>query len=154
MAFPLSVSRSRFYQFWLRLWYVSARTPKFKPLLRAEFANGDMLAQADFLFRAGYYNAAVCMTRFAFEKRLTRLALITPRWKEFRCKPTSGIAHFLYASEVIDCKTKRRFNNFYTKASKYAHSTIVEKFAAAKIIAEAESLMPVLDAATCQVLGK
>ena len=153
MSLTFAISRTRFYQFWLRLWYVSARTPRFQPLLRAEFANLCPFAQADFLYRAGYYNAAVCMSRFGVEKALLRLALITPNWRDHRAKTLNGRIQFLYHAGAIGTETRRQIERFSKRASKAVHETLIESRQAANVLAEGEALRPLIDAAFSRVLN-
>ena len=152
MALPLFNVRSRSYWWWFRFWYASARTPKFQPLLRAEFANGCPYNQADFLLRAGYYNAAVCMARFGVESDLKRLALITPEWKRFRSTSIGGVTAFLVRQGAITSETRNLLNKFARKANRYVHETRVDKVAAIHVVSEADELRPSIAAATARLL--
>jgi len=107
------------YHWWLRLLY--SRTPRFKPLLRAEFAHNCFYDQASFLLQAGYYNAAV-MARLAIEKQLQRLALISTDWQKYRCKTLSGRIIFLYSVGTIDLGAKRRLCKWSNQVNKFVPS--------------------------------
>ena len=152
MSYALAVSRALFQQFWLRI--VFTRRNRFKPLLRAEFAQECFFDQAGFLLKAGYYNAAVCMARLAVEKALHRLIMIHPDWQEYRCQTLTSRVMFLYQHEGISSQQKNRLNSWGRRANKYAHQTAVSRDAARKIVHEAELLRPLIARATESVLQK
>lgn len=152
-SFPLSLSRNRAYLWWLRLWSVSARTLRHMRLSRT-VASNDPIVQSKCLLECGYYNAAVAMSRFAIEKRLDRLALITPDWEKFRAKRTESKILFTYKAGGFDKKSKRRLSRFSSRVNKYVHSTVIGRERACRIVREAEGLIPIFDKATAVLLVK
>lgn len=92
------------------------------------------------------------MSRLAVEKRLKRLSLISPRWREFRCKTSSQMVAFLFTGEVIKHEERRQVGKFLTKANSAVHETVVDKHTALRILTLGERLRPMLDAATSAVL--
>lgn len=152
MTHALGVSRTFFYHLWLRAIFI--RTPRFKPLLRAEFARECFYDQAGFLLKAGYYNAAVCIVRLAVEKALQRLMLIHPDWADHRSVPLSSMILLLAQKDVFSKGTKNRMNRWTQRANKCVHKTAIGKAAAISIVHDAEALRPIIDRAMRELLQR
>jgi hypothetical protein len=154
MAHSLSLLRIRLFHWWLKLTHRSHKVWNFKPLLRAEFAGEDFFAQAYFLVKAGYHNAGVAMARFAVEKQLLRLVLVTARWQDCRSKTLGNLISYLHnTTEVLGKGDMKSLNKFNKLASKCIHSTKVDAVTAYNIVNQATRLRPRIHDMFARALG-
>lgn len=147
------IARTRLYQWYLQARFASARTRRFQPLLRAEFANGDKYSEAEFLQRAGFYAAAVCVMRNAIENSLRRLALIGPDWRDVRRCGVESLASHLLKRRVLSDFDARMLSRFAGRANRAAHGAEVSRDQAAKTLRDGELVRGLIDAARRRALS-
>ena len=135
----------------LSLWLAALRKRPltgYRPLVRAEFAEGDFLSQAKFLHAAGYYKAACCMARVAVETRLYRLALVLPGWRTVRRCSIETLANVLYRENALRKEQRAQLSNFGKRTSKHAHTAATDCSSSSNSIHRAEACIRVLDPVT------
>jgi len=146
----LSHWRRVFSAWWVHcsLWLAQIRRRPlgaFRPLIRAEFAEGDFLSQAKFLHAAGYYNAACCMARVAVETRLYRLALVLPGWRVVRRCSIENISSKLFHENVLRKEHRQKLRNFSDKVNRHCHATITKRGTSLNNLRRAEVCLKMLD---------
>jgi hypothetical protein len=137
--------RTRFFLWLSRLFTTRQTRRRYRPLLSADFAKGDLMKQAEMMFRAGYYNATAFQARFMIEKLVKRLGLITPKWETLRSRrKTSSAIHFLYETKIIDVHLLRQLQQFMQRTSESVHNRVVSRDTASRLLAESKVLRGLL----------
>lgn len=139
--------RTKWSQALMAWWYGAPMLRRFKPLVRATFAEGDQVSEAKFLAEAGYHVASASLCRTAIETRIRRAAILSPAWhsvrKDWRAEWSS---HFLFQQGLWTSEQHQRFQKLYSLLSKITHNGRVEPQRVWELLAKAESMMKELDA--------
>ena len=124
----------------LSYWRTRAIADQRGQLVQAEFARGNIFAEADFLHRAGFRVAAVLTARVAIESYLRRLSIVIPEWRRAsRAKGMYGIsshAYFLQRSKTITPELCRQLCRLGSKLSATAHGRRMSPQTSQKIMRE------------------
>lgn len=130
----------------LAWWYGRPMLRRLKPLVRAEFAEGDQIAEARFLAMAGYHVAAVSLCRTAIERRVRRAAIISPEWNRVRKSQTPHkFSQLLLEQELWTLQQHRFFDSLYAKLSRIVHDGQADPLRALQLVRESGVLMEQLD---------
>ena len=155
MALPaLHTTRARIFMWYLRLRHASARTERFQPILRAEFAQGDRYAEARFLHRAGFYAAAIAVERNAIENGLRKVALLTEDWRSVRRFGIDRLKMFLRREGVLTKCQADTIDRFSGRANKAVHSATFFRNQSERALSDGEKVRAVIDEARRLVLRR
>lgn len=115
--------RVKWTQAWLAWWYGRPALKRFKPLVRAAFAQGDQIDEARFLAEAGYYVAAACLCRTAIETQLRRAVCLSPLRQDVRRKQRSqSWSQALCSQGLWPNEQHKRYCRLYAALSGIAHN--------------------------------
>ncbi len=125
-----------------------AKRRLFRPRLVhvSPFAQGNPLAEARLLNRAGYSSAAVAMARMAVERRLLDLIRTNPKITSPRKIVGVGTATtMLVAVNAIDREEVHLLEKFGLKANKIVHGSPTTRLRARAIILQAAKALRMLE---------
>lgn len=147
------VWRVRWTQALLAWWYGRPMLKRYKPLVRAEFAAGDQIAEARFLAEAGYHVAALGLARTALEARIRRAAILSPAWQRVRKDQTPQWAsEFMFKQGLWPQEMHRRYRKVYSLLSNVVHSGRVEPLRVWELLDRSKAMMVELDALVVKTL--
>jgi hypothetical protein len=144
--------RSSIARAFARPWFARTTSPKFRPLVRAEFACGALLGEALFLHSAGFHVPAACCARVAVERRLMRLALITPEWQATRRSSINDLVRFLQKQKALPVGYGKAIDKFADRVNGRVHGRSIEKKEAAVLVAQAQNICAMIDEAARTML--
>lgn len=100
----------------------------YRPIVRAEFCQGDMLAEARMLNDAGYYVAAAATARSMLEKKMRRaVGLSYSGDKSLNGKVPNQLSDMLYKQGVWPEDLHRRYNKVMGKLNGFIHHNPTER---------------------------
>jgi len=150
-----SLSPSGWYQALLSLPSLRRLPSVSRAIMPAELAEGDLYSQAQFLFKAGYREAAIIVASTAISRTLRRILDACPReYLSDLPEKTSRkqyavfeLTYFFLKKGVVDEQLNRDLNQFQKKASRAAYGVKLSTKKAEKMMTAFNALRPQLDEA-------
>ncbi len=138
-------TRGRLAQFAIAWWYGRDAINRYKPILRAEFCEGDSIAEARLLNSAGYHAAAAATARAMLERKIRKAAKLAGVIQSTENKKATSISYRLEQAGLWPYEYNRRYSKLYDKLSGYIHGNSCDQRIVAAVIDSAEILSVKLD---------